>query len=349
MKNFRFNVAIVFLLFIYFNSFPQEKEKSKKLGLFDTGEILNLELKYSQKDLKKSSEEDLYRKTNLTYLNADGSSNDLNIEIKARGNYRLKNCYYAPIKVKINLLESKGTLFEGHKKFKIVLPCLKQKSANDYVVKEYLAYKIYENTSPYHFKTRLLNIKLIEERGNKIIEHKLKGILIEDDAKFAERHQSRVVKRPIHPLQQDDLCSVKNAFFQYMIANTDYSMAYRHNEKLFYIDKKIICTPYDFDMSGLVNASYAVVSQIQNQQLPINKVTQRMYRGFNRDRKYFEQARRDYLENKETIINVIDGVRPYFNNEDKFKEAKTFISGFYQTLHDTKKFNNRIVNMARKE
>ncbi len=45
-----------------------------------------------------------------------------------------------------------------------------------------------------------------------------------------------------------------------MIGNTDYSSAYRHNEKLLFVDGNIMPIPYDFDMSGLVDASYAVVS-----------------------------------------------------------------------------------------
>ena len=43
--------------------------------------------------------------------------------------------------------------------------------------------------------------------------------------------------------------SVRNAMFQYMIGNTDFSTAYQHNNKLLYIDKLIIPLPYDFDMS----------------------------------------------------------------------------------------------------
>ena len=42
----------------------------------------------------------------------------------------------------------------------------------------------------------------------------------------------------------DNLTSVQNSLFQFMIGNTDYSVI-SHNGKLLYIDKKIHPLPYD--------------------------------------------------------------------------------------------------------
>ena len=39
-----------------------------------------------------------------------------------------------------------------------------EKDRNDNVIKEYIAYKLYEQISPYHFNTRLVNIELTEKR-----------------------------------------------------------------------------------------------------------------------------------------------------------------------------------------
>ena len=41
----------------------------------------------------------------------------------------------------------------------------------------------------------------------------------------------------------DATTSVQNAFFQFMIGNTDFSTAYQHNGKLLYINKLIIPLP----------------------------------------------------------------------------------------------------------
>ena len=66
--------------------------------------------------------------------------------------------------------------------------------------------------------------------------------------------------------------------FQFMIGNTDFSVAYQHNGKLLYANKNHPL-PYDFDLCGLVDASYAIV----NSRLGIKSVKDRKYRGFKRD------------------------------------------------------------------
>ena len=64
--------------------------------------------------------------------------------------------------MKIKKSSSKETLFEGNKKLKLVLPCKLESDLNDNIIKEYLAYKIYEVVSPYHFKTKIVDIQFRE-------------------------------------------------------------------------------------------------------------------------------------------------------------------------------------------
>ena len=128
----------------------------------------------------------------------------------------------------------------GNKKLKLVLPCKNEKDLNDNIIKEYLAYKLYEIISPYHFQTRLVDIQFREVKGKKAKDFELKGFLIEDDKKVAKFHDGKVFERFIHPLAMDADTSVQNALFKFMIGNTDFSVAYQHNGKLLYIDKKIL-------------------------------------------------------------------------------------------------------------
>jgi hypothetical protein len=229
----------------------------------------------------------------------------------------------------------------------MVLPCLLQSSKNNMVVKEYMAYRIYNLISAYHFNTRILDIELEEIRGGKIRNHKFKGFLIEDDKNVAKRHNGKVLDRFIHPLAQDTLTSIRNAFFQYMIGNTDFSVGYGHNQKLLFIDNKIMPVPYDFDMSGLCNTSYSTVSQIQGEELPITSVTQRMYRGFKRPNRYFLQVRKEFIDNKQEVFAVIDECKPLFDNPKEFNKAREYIDQFYDVLENDKKFKSRIVDKAR--
>jgi hypothetical protein len=109
-------------------------------------------------------------------------------EIRVRGNLRLNHCYFPPLKHKISKSERKGTIFKGNKKLKLVLPCSNTKSGNDYVVKEYLTYRHCEIISPYHLKTRLVDITLDDLKGNSVKTYDLKGFLIEDIEFDGELH-----------------------------------------------------------------------------------------------------------------------------------------------------------------
>jgi len=352
MKKQLYYLVLLSYFFVVNNTSAQDLKKSDEIKgvskLFLEQQILPLKLNYSNKDVKRKTNDSTYIITDLSYQKKDESWRSLEVELRRRGLYRLKNCYFPPIKIKIKKSNAKGTIFKGNKKLKLVLPCLKQKSMNDAVVKEALAYKLYEIISPYHFKTRIVNVDFTESRGKKTIDHNLDGILIEDDKNFSDRHNGKTLERFIHPLGQDDITSVQNSFFQFMIANTDYSTAYQHNYKLFYIDNKMIPVPYDFDMSGLVNASYAVVSQVNNESsLGITQVTQRVYRGFQRDIKIFQQVRQEFLDNKNKMLEIIDSFKSNFDDPKGFFKAKDFILSFYEIIENDNKFQKEIVQQAR--
>ena len=327
---------------------PEKKTHELKVSaLFNPETDLKLKLSYTKKDLLKLTNDSTYIKSIISYAVNNGNFQNMDVELRARGHYRRANCYYVPLWLKMNKKVSKGTVFEDDKKVKIVLPCAKSNSSNDDIIKEFLAYKIFESLSPYYFQTKLVPIQLEEQEEDKKVAHQLLGILIQDNKKLASSYDGNVIKRNIHAKSQDPICSVRNDFFQYMIGNTDYSITYRHNEKLFFIDHKIVPIPYDFDMSGLVNSSYAVVSVVNNVELPISRVTQRMYRGFQQDEKILEQVRQEFLQNQQKIYDIMDELEIFLKDPKEFTEARKFIDGFYETISDDKKFSNRILKRGR--
>lgn len=316
-------------------------------GVFEEGWILPIKLSYSLKEIKKNTNDSTYINSSLVYQLKDSSWQALPVRLRVRGDNRLKNCYFPPLKVKIKKSDSKHTLFEGHKNLKIVFPCLLQKDKNDNVIKEYLAYKLFEIISPYYFKTRLLDIDFEELKSNKSKTYRLKGILIEDDKKVAKRFDGKVFDGFMHPLNQEPITSIRNAFFQYMIGNTDFSQAYQHNIKLIYINQNMIPIPFDFDMSGFVNTSYAVVSGIQGESLGTSSVTERKYRGFARDEKLLEQVRQEFINKKQEILTVLDRNASFFDNPKEFSTAREYILNFFDIIGNGGKFRSEILEQAR--
>lgn len=351
MKKEVIHLSLTLLLLLGHNSYAQEVTKTaldeKTTELFKNSQILPIQLNYSNKHIKRNTNDSTYVSSELSYKLDDGSWKTLKMKIRARGNNRLKNCYFAPLKIKLKKKEVAGTLFEGHKKLKLVLPCLRQEDNNDNILKEYLAYKLYEVISPYHYKTRLVTIDYTDQNGNREKEHTLLGILIEDLDNIAARHNGAIIERSLHPLTMDDLCAAQNDFFQYMIGNTDYSTAYQHNQKLLFIDKKIIPVPYDFDMSGLVDASYATVPTIEDTSLHITSVTQRLFRGFQRELSIFYKLRESFLGKKTEMLDVMDRLEVHFDNSKEFTTARDYMLSFFEVLQDSEKFKSEILQKAR--
>ena len=315
-------------------------------SLFSDNKPLRLKLQYSIKDLRKKTNDSTYIRSTLLAQNAEGWDS-LPMDIRARGNFRRNHCYYIPVKVKIDKKKAMGTVFEGNRKLKLVLPCLMEAFKNDYVLKEYLAYTLFELISPYHYKTRLADIEFLEEKGGRIKKHQLRGFFIEDSDKVEDRLQGKEVNRKVHPMQQDALNAIRNDLFQFMIGNTDYSTKQGHNEKLFYLNEKYICLPYDFDMSGLVNASYSTVSNVQNLSKSISEVTQRAYKGYRRDRALVEQVRREYLSLEEEILKKLGELKMEFESEQQYQAAEQFLAGFFDVLKNDARFEKQIVKRAR--
>lgn len=338
-------------VFLSLTSFGQKDSKSKKLGkvskLFTTHTMLPVDLSYSNRDLKKHTNDSTYLDTDLRYSDVSDTTTTLPVRIRARGNFRRKNCYFTPAKFKIKKKDAKQTLFKGNKELKLVFPCLKETNANDNVIKELLAYKLFEVVSEYHFKTRLLDLSFNEARGKKIEKHNVKAFFIEDIDELEDRFGGKKLKRNVHPLQQDSLHSIRNAFFQYMIGNTDFSTGYQHNQKILFVNRSSIPIPYDFDMSGFCNVSYSVVPKIAGKGLPLESVTDRLYRGFNRSDVTIRIIRNEFLKNQVKMMAIVDAHEVYFDNPKAFAKCKKYLMEFFSILKSPTKFKTEILDTKR--
>ena len=336
------NKQLNLLLLLFLGLFLNAQDDNNLSALFQNEEPLKIKLNYSNKVMNKKTNDSTYIETQMSYDEA-GTWKNIDVRLRARGNFRRNTCYFPPIKMKIKKIARKGTLFEGNKNLKLVLPCKLESDKNDNILKEYMAYKLYEQISPYHFNVRRVDIEFSEIRGKKEKVHQLKGFLIEDDKVIAKRFEGRVVDRFIHPLAMDATVSVQNAIFNFMLGNTDISVAYQHNAKLLYIDKKLIPLSYDFDMSGFVNPSYATV----NETLGINSVRDRKYRGFKRDTSIMQETRELYISKKDNLTSIVESHKSQFDNEKEYNETIGFLNEFYEIMEDDKSFQKEILDAMR--
>ena len=336
------NKQLNLVLLMFLGLFLNAQEDSNLSALFQNDEPLKIKLNYSNKEMNKKTNDSTFIETQMSYEEA-GTWKNIDVRLRARGNFRRSECYFPPIKMKIKKVARKGTLFEGNKNLKLVLPCKQESDKNDNIIKEYMAYKLYEQISPYHFNVRRVNIEFSEKRGKKEKMHQLKGFLIEDDKVIAKRFEGKVVDRFIHPLAMDASVSVQNAMFNFLLGNTDISVAYQHNAKLLYIDKKLIPLSYDFDMSGFVNPSYATV----NETLGISSVRDRKYRGFKRDTSIMQETRDLYISKKSDLVSIVESHKSEFDSEKEYKETIAFLNEFYEIIEADKSFQKEILDAMR--
>jgi len=317
-------------------------------AVFDTREPLRISLSMSIKEVRKSKEDSTYIIDKLYYTSAPGVNDSMEIGLKARGNFRLHECYFPPVWIKIKKSDSKGTLFEGHKKLKLVLPCNTDKGSNDLILKEYLCYQLYEKISPYSFKTRLVNINLTEQRPKKKEKmFQVKGILIEDIDKTARRAGAKAVEvARIDPRTLQDTNSFRFDLFQFMIANTDWSKASQHNSKLIVRQSEYIAIPYDFDMSGVVDAPYSVVSKVGEEQLPIESVRDRYYRGYCRSSEISQYVRKEFLSKEKILLSLPDELKGELS-EKEISALKDYLKQFFDILKNDNQFNQQILSNCR--
>jgi hypothetical protein len=209
-----------------------------------------------------------------------------------------------------------------------VTHCNGGRDASNYVLKEYLAYRIYNMLTPYSFRSRLIRMNYIDTgRKNRESEHW--AFVIEPENLLVQRWDMYSVKNDklgMSHMFPEDMDRV--ALFQYMIGNADYSVTGRHNVKL--IGQKeigiegFIPVPYDFDYSGLVNASYAVPGE----NLGIRSVRERYYLGPCRDQESYLETISLFDEKREEIFEFLDGF-PYLEQRHK-SEMHSYLDEFFK-------------------
>jgi hypothetical protein len=317
-------------------------------SLFGSQTPLNIGLSISYRDIRQSKKDSTYIDHILYYQNTFGKPDSIKVSLKGRGNFRLKECYFPPLWIKIKKSESKGTLFEGYKKLKLVLPCNSAGSGSSLILKEFLCYKLYEEITVYSFHTRLANIDLTELKGKKSTKSNPKGIFIEDMDNTASRlHAKALANVAIASKALNDTGAARFELFQYMISNTDWSVVHQHNSKLIVLNaNKYISIPYDFDMSGLVNAPYAVVSQINGEQLDAKYVTDRVYRGYCHSSGVMQFVRQEFIAKKGKLLSVPDQLAGNLSDKD-IKKAKNYLEDFFSILEDDRLFERNILDKCR--
>ena len=306
------------------------KQNTPLNDLFNTENVLEITLKGKISELLNDRDaKTVTHELSIAYSTPDSKEVMLPVQAKTRGHFRkLKdNCTYPPIYLKFKGGEAQqASIFKEQVKMKLVMPC----QGDQYVVREWLVYKLYSLVAQESFKTRLVKLSLENNNGKKAFAP-FYGILLEEEKQMAQRNGMVIVNRKIKPEQIMPEAFLNMAVFEYLVANTDWSVQYLQNIKLIATDSLAVPTavPYDFDHAGIVNAPYAKPAE----ELLLSGVRERKYRG------YCITDMKDFDESIAFFNRIKNEVYGLYNNctllDEKYKNATIkYLDDFYTTINN---------------
>lgn len=274
------------------------------------GAVLEISIETDLAELIGNRRTEDYLPATFNFEDADGQVYTQEIKVKPRGRFRRRACNFPPVMLNF----SKGTLREQgyapeYDKLKLVTHCIDDKSdSKDQVIREYLAYKLYNELTEQSYRVQLARITYIDSKGE-LSKIKRYGFLIEDTDEMAHRLGGEECE-DCHNLASSRLDLVAEnrlAVFQYMIGNTDWDISMIRNVKLV---KPIgggpaIPVPYDFDFAGMVEAPYA----IPNSEIGQMAIKQRVFQGRQVDRSLFEATLRHFLSRQELLLEQVESFK----------------------------------------
>jgi hypothetical protein len=308
--------------------------------LFNSDEPLEIVVKTDLRKLVRSRPNSEDQEGEITL-----SNNTYPIRLKARDNYNRDECIFPPVDLNFNNLTFEDQSFQQLKKMKMVNACKEQTVYEQYILREYLIYRTFNMISGKSFKVRLLEVNFVDERG-KVEPVTRYGFVMEDEYAMARRLGGMLIKQEgLHEFDTNREQIVVLSIFQFLIGNTEWQVSKLHNLILLKFtesDKpEPYAIPYDFDYSGMVNASYATPSRL----LGIKSVRERIYRGKCFNREELRKAIKLFIEKKASIFELYQKFE--FFTDDSRDEALDYLESFYEIIEDEDQWTEYFIDQCK--
>lgn len=297
--------------------------------LFDGNDLINVELAGPLSTLMESPES---REELPFQLRACDS--EIDIKVRLRGKSRLRVCDFLPMRLNFGKDEAGGTPFDGLDKVKLVVPCSYKERDEKNLIEEFLVYRVFNLLSPASYQVRLLRITFLDTDHPTSKRNGTRyAFIIEPASHVARRLGGEVAEVPGIALSWLEQRQAALVFvFQYLVGNTDWSLVSPlddanccHNGTLVKRDEKILYVPYDFDLTGFVDAPYAK----PDAQLRIRSVRQRRYRGFCMDQAALGEAL-DYVRARQASMYELVDAAPLLSDKDKQSDI-AYLDKFFKS------------------
>jgi hypothetical protein len=256
-------ITRLFIFILFLISVTANADGNSHPSIFDvfkSGNILNVELEVDFAELESNRRNNDFVPGLFRFQAGNGAVEEWSIQLRVRGRFRRMTCDLPPLKLQFDKNELAAKGLQPHNSFKLVTHCFDNGEGSELILREYLAYQLYASLTDYSFRTQLASITYRDPGTGETITNY--GILIEDTDQMEERLGGKVCDEcyeyPLEQFRPDNL--YLHALFQYMIGNADWSLTMMRNIKIVKLAEggQSVVVPYDFDFSGLVDASYAI-------------------------------------------------------------------------------------------
>lgn len=313
---------------------------------FQSDTPIHISLEFDMKQFIRTKNKEEYHDARLRFTRFDGTPVEKKIRIRARGDFRKSHCYFPPVKLNFKKTEFNEEFMNEIKSLKLVTHCKGGETYQQYLLKEYLVYRMFNALTENSYRVRLFEIEYIDSQGKKKPFSKY-GFIIESNDHLAWRINAiRITREGIATWYTEPFQTNLMTLFQYMIGNTDWAIAKLHNIRLFKLRDSIVpnptAIPYDFDYCGMVNAHYAIPTE----ELGIETVRTRVYRGYCLDSdEEYEKYIRIFLEKKQEMYSLVENFA-LLDSRNK-KEMLEYLDEFYKIIEDANHTRLRIISHCR--
>lgn len=316
--------------------------------LFDDDSIIEVTLTGPVKSIARRAQRST--KPHAARLDAAGESHAITLAARGKSRRERDKCRFPPLRIAFPEKPGEQSLFYRQGRIKLVTHCRNVDAAEQTILREYAAYRLYNRVTPESLRVRLARIRYVDD--GEVVATRL-GFFIEDGDDAARRLGMKEIDTgdiPVASLDQGD--AARYAMFQYMIGNTDWSMVIGpeksdccHNSRLFGDGKSartaLTPVPYDFDAAGLVDAIYAE----PNERLKTRSVKTRVYRGFCAFNALLP-AEADRMRKLRPQLEAEITATPYASAATK-QEMLSYLAGFYEDIDSPEIFQARLTGRCR--
>lgn len=326
----------------------QEAEKPAKI--FTSDAVIAATIDAPWREISRFKERDTAWPGTFSFQTASGERKTIPVSITTRGLTRKRICDFPPLRLDFDKEASKGTAFRGAGNLKMVTHCFYHNRYEDYYVKEYLGYKLYNRVTDMSFRVQGLDVNYIDGSDDRKPTERF-AFLIEDPDDVAKRNDLKKLDiTEANPKLLDARQTTRFMLFQYLIGNLDWSVLSGpgkrccHNARLIGSSDSanvVYPVPYDLDSSGLADTHYAAPPK----NLRVRTVKQRLFRGFCDHNDQIPATVKQYQLLRGEFEELIRS-EPRLDAREK-KKALDYVGDFYEVLDSEKAMDRRLSGSCR--